>query len=156
MKVFLYQLLEEIELGPKVHFFLESTKELFVCTEDAGFSGNEKQFVTFSKFKDVPGMEIVRSVTDKSVIDDTDQFIHDIVSIDIVCRLFDLGDVLKNSDNFGIVMDDGRSATRLPTNSVPGLHHPVFLHEKRDLSTEKRNTREKQMKQQILNRQKLE
>ena len=48
-----------VRLISKVHllvqYFVVDYKEFFICTEKAeGFSGNEKQFVTFSKFKEGP------------------------------------------------------------------------------------------------------
>ena len=97
-EIFLYKLLEQIGIGPEVHFFYENHKEFFICTRDAGDVANQPNmsFVLFSKFKDSEAtkqvVENVRNMNpDNEIIDENaDQFMLAIVKIDILCHSWSL------------------------------------------------------------------
>ena len=115
-EIFLYKFLEKIGFGPEVHFFYSNPEEFYICTRDAGDidSQSNMSFMTFSNFIDSDAtkqiVERVRSMDpcNETIDYDTDKFMLAIVEIDILCRLFDMHDVLKNADNFGFILNSNR------------------------------------------------
>ncbi len=105
-ELFMYKVQEKIGYGPKTDFVpdrhLPETgveEGIMIVTQDSGYTKSpgekEKSFKTFSQIKDqfdlVPVAEVGESTK------------KDLIIIDMLSRIFCLGDVMVNAGNFGVV-----------------------------------------------------
>ena len=103
-ELFMYKVLEKIGYGPKTEFIIDKDisqtgveEGIMIVTEDSGYTKNplnkDKSFKTFEQVvKEGIDLESISNETRK-----------DITAIDMLSRVFCLGDVMINSGNFGRV-----------------------------------------------------
>ena len=103
-ELFMYKVLEKIGYGPKTEFIIDKDvsqtgveEGIMIVTQDSGYTKNplnkDKSFKTFEQVvKDGIDLESISNETRK-----------DITAIDMLSRVFCLGDVMINSGNFGRV-----------------------------------------------------
>ena len=103
-ELFVYRALEKMGLGPKAHFFstpFSTQNGFYIATRGFPFSKSvEKQkgklFYIYGQFEQAKKLVEIKDLAsvDKGVI-------HGLTMIDIISRVFKLGDVATNAGNFG-------------------------------------------------------
>ena len=105
-ELFMYKVQEKIGYGPKTDFVpdrhLPETgveEGIMIVTQDSGYTKSpaekEKSFKTFSQIKDQLDLVPVAEVGESTK--------KDLIIIDMLSRIFCLGDVIVNAGNFGVV-----------------------------------------------------
>ena len=105
-ELFMYKVQEKIGYGPKTDFVpdrhLPETgveEGIMIVTQDSGYTKSpaekEKSFQTFSQIKDQLDLVPVAEVGESTK--------KDLIIIDMLSRIFCLGDVMVNAGNFGVV-----------------------------------------------------
>lgn len=104
-ELFMYKVLEKIGYGPKTNFIIDRDvsqtgveEGIMIVTQDSGYTKNplnkEKSFKTFANIKG-------EFKVNEDIDEDTKK---DIITIDMISRVFLLGDVMVNEGNFGRVV----------------------------------------------------
>lgn len=106
-ELFVYKALENMHLGPKVHFFttgLSAQNGFYIATRGFPFSKSankqkHKFFYTYSRFAEE------RKLVETTALPSVDsQVVHGLAMIDIISRIFKLSDVATNDGNFGFAL----------------------------------------------------
>lgn len=114
-ELFMYKVLEKMGYGPKVEFVVAKSSAspgieegIMIATQDSGYTktpnAKDKTFRTFDQIRE----EIDPETSSKETRED-------LVAIDMISRVFSLGDVMINAGNFGRVdRSDKESGERMP------------------------------------------
>lgn len=114
-ELFMYKALERMGYGPKVEFVVAKSSAssgleegIMIATQDSGYTktpnAKDKTFRTFDQIRE----EIDPETSSKETRED-------LVAIDMISRVFSLGDVMINAGNFGRVdRSDKESGERMP------------------------------------------
>lgn len=105
-ELFMYKVLEKLGYGPKVEFIPDRhipetgvEEGIMIATQDSGYTKTptekEKSFRTFSQVKDQLDTIPIEEVGEGTK--------RDLIVIDMLSRIFCLGDVMVNAGNFGVV-----------------------------------------------------
>ncbi|XP_065677511.1 uncharacterized protein LOC136092862 [Hydra vulgaris] len=115
-ELFVYKALENLKIGPKVRFFFDdrdATKEFFISTQEAGstiLKPNDVEKPNNFPFKLANHYKVSIAITDdiKKEFDSYEPNLfeslkRELTLVDMVSRIFNLGDCSINSSNFGFI-----------------------------------------------------
>lgn len=99
-ELFVYKLLEKLEIGCNAHLYGRDLNNFYIATKDAGYNEQSKKQGEFSTYECFKQNKDVNEIIENKNISDG------FIKTDILSRVLGLSDVLNNGGNVGITSDN--------------------------------------------------
>jgi hypothetical protein len=115
-ELFVYKLLEKLNIGPKARLYFSSERDFYIVTQDAGYDNDLKKNFNFISYDNLKksGTTIGKSLSEIELLAQGDRdensislearnILHQLTKLDLICRIFSLSGVSTDQTNFGFL-----------------------------------------------------